>query len=151
VVFYWRPGCGFCLMLRRRLRRAGVTLEERNIWEDPEAAAFVRSVAGGNETVPTVVVEGRALVNPSARTVLDRLGVERPGRRRHLGQTGAMRYGVVEGEPGIFPDPVARVMRALGRLVSGRRRDEGAEAPPPTDPPTEPAGEAAEDQDGPPR
>ncbi|WP_422392164.1 glutaredoxin family protein [Nakamurella antarctica] len=36
-----------------------------NIWSDPDAAAFVRSVAGGNETVPTVVIDGRAVVNPA--------------------------------------------------------------------------------------
>lgn len=34
-----------------------------------------------------------------------------------------MRFGIVEGEPGIFPDPVARVLRGLGRLL---RRDEAA-------------------------
>ena len=27
-----------------------------NIWRDPDAAARVRAAAGGNETVPTVVV-----------------------------------------------------------------------------------------------
>ena len=70
VTFYWRPGCGFCTMLRSRLEAAGVLLDERNIWEDDDAAAFVRSVARGNETVPTVVVAGSALVNPPAEQVL---------------------------------------------------------------------------------
>lgn len=78
VTLYWRPGCAFCAILRRRLRRAGIALDEHDIWSDPVAAAFVRSVAGGNETVPTVVVDGVALVNPSSREVLARLGVERP-------------------------------------------------------------------------
>lgn len=40
-----------------------------NIWEDAEGAAFVRSVADGNETVPTVVIDGVAHVNPATRTV----------------------------------------------------------------------------------
>lgn len=35
-----------------------------NIWRDPDAAAFVRSVADGNETVPTVVIDGHAYINP---------------------------------------------------------------------------------------
>jgi glutaredoxin len=74
VTFFWRPGCGFCSRLRRDLVGAGVELDERNIWEDPEAAAFVRSVARGNETVPTVVVRGTALVNPPAREVVALLG-----------------------------------------------------------------------------
>lgn len=73
VTFYWRPGCGFCVMLRQRLEAAGVRLDERNIWEDDEAAAFVRSVARGNETVPTVVVAGTAMVNPPADRVLAQL------------------------------------------------------------------------------
>ena len=36
-----------------------------NIWEDADAASFVRSVARGNETVPTVTIGDIALVNPS--------------------------------------------------------------------------------------
>jgi glutaredoxin len=70
VVVYWRPGCVFCLMLRNKLRRAGVATVERNIWEDPEAAAFVRTHADGNETVPTVDVAGTVLVNPPAKVVI---------------------------------------------------------------------------------
>lgn len=69
VDVYWRPGCPFCASLRRGLRRRGITARWHDIWEDPEAAAVVRSATGGDETVPTVVVQGRALVNPSARTV----------------------------------------------------------------------------------
>ena len=69
VVFYWRPGCVFCMLLRRSLKRRGIPLEPHNIWEEPAAAATVRSVAGGNETVPTVTVGGRFMVNPSARAV----------------------------------------------------------------------------------
>lgn len=78
VVLYWRPGCGFCFALRRRLRRMGLLFEEVNIWEDPSAAALVRSVARGNETVPTVVVGRRALVNPSAADVLEAIRGEMP-------------------------------------------------------------------------
>jgi hypothetical protein len=39
-----------------------------------------------------------------------------------------MRYGVVEGEPGVFPAPVAKVMRAIGGLFG--RKEPGA--PPPS-------------------
>ena len=42
---------------------------EVNIWDDPDAAAFVRSVANGNETVPTVTIGTNAMVNPAARHV----------------------------------------------------------------------------------
>lgn len=69
IEFYWRPGCPFCMMLERSLDRAEIPLLKRNIWDDPEAAAYVRSVADGNETVPTVRIGSTALVNPSSREV----------------------------------------------------------------------------------
>jgi len=71
VTVYWRPGCGFCALLRRGLRKAGVPTDEVDIWEDPEAAAFVRRHARGNETVPTVDVAGTVLVNPRAGQVAE--------------------------------------------------------------------------------
>lgn len=71
VTVYWRPGCPFCARLRWRLRKAGLETTEVNIWADPDAAAVVRSIAHGDETVPTVVIAGEGLVNPPARVVLD--------------------------------------------------------------------------------
>lgn len=73
VRFYWRPGCYFCSNLERKLADEGVALEKFNIWDDPGHAAFVRDVAGGNETVPTVVVGDTAMVNPSPAQVLEAL------------------------------------------------------------------------------
>jgi glutaredoxin-like protein len=70
VELYWRPGCPYCAALRGPLRRSGLPVREINIWDDPQAAARVRSVAGGNETVPTVVVGSHAMVNPSMGQVL---------------------------------------------------------------------------------
>lgn len=69
ITVYWRPGCPFCLRLRLGLRLRGLRPKMVNIWEDAEGAAFVRSVADGNETVPTVVIDGVAHVNPATRTV----------------------------------------------------------------------------------
>lgn len=70
-IMYWRPGCGFCSALKRRLRSAGIPFTEVNIWSDEAAAAYVRSVARGNETVPTMQIGDTALVNPSLGQVLD--------------------------------------------------------------------------------
>jgi glutaredoxin len=67
VVVYWRPWCPYCINLRSQLRLARFPHTQVNIWADPEAAAFVRSVA--DETVPTVTVGGRAMVNPSFRQI----------------------------------------------------------------------------------
>lgn len=79
VTVYWRPGCPFCMSLERSLKKSGVSYARHNIWDDPEAAAFVRSVANGNETVPTVAVGQEFMVNPSGKQVLAamaRQGVE---------------------------------------------------------------------------
>ncbi len=79
VTVYWRPGCGFCASLLRGLERAGLVFERVNIWaDDGSAAAYVRSVAGGNETVPTVRIGQVALVNPTARDVLSTVADEAP-------------------------------------------------------------------------
>lgn len=69
VVVCWRPGCPYCTRLRWGLRRRKVATDEVNIWTDPAAAAYVRSLNAGNETVPTVVVAGEILVNPTVRQV----------------------------------------------------------------------------------
>lgn len=77
-IVFWRPGCGFCAMLERGLSAAGVTYERRNIWEDAEAAEFVRTVNNGNETVPTVVIGTDVYTNPPRSLVLEKLGIEPP-------------------------------------------------------------------------
>ena len=73
VTVYWRPGCIFCVRLRLVLRWHRLCPAMVNIWRDPDAAAFVRSVAGGNETVPTVIIGEQAVVNPPPRLVVTAL------------------------------------------------------------------------------
>jgi glutaredoxin-like protein len=69
IVVYTRPGCPYCFRLRRGLRRQGMPFNEVNIWQDRAAAADVRANASGNETVPTVRLGDRWLVNPTAAQV----------------------------------------------------------------------------------
>ena len=71
VVVHWRPGCGFCSMLFRGLDERGVTYGTRDIWEDEDAAAFVREHADGDEVVPTVLVGDVVLVNPRPDEVVE--------------------------------------------------------------------------------
>ena len=85
IDLYWRPGCGFCMSLMRGLDRLGIERVEHNIWDDPADAAIVRQHANGNETVPTVVVGGVGLVNPSPGELLDLLAEQAP----HLLPNGA--------------------------------------------------------------
>ncbi|MBT3150181.1 hypothetical protein HTV45_04640 [Streptomyces sp. CHD11] len=72
-VVYWRPGCTYCLRLRLRLGHRARRLHWVDIWRDPEGAAVVRAANDGDETVPTVVVAGRAQVNPDATWVREQL------------------------------------------------------------------------------
>lgn len=80
----WRPGCPFCIRLRRGLRRRAIATTEINIWEDRGAAERVRAVTGGDETVPTVFVGSVAMVNPSVREVINAVEAEFGDRAREL-------------------------------------------------------------------
>ncbi|MET9359406.1 glutaredoxin domain-containing protein [Streptomyces sp. NPDC006632] len=86
VVLYWRPMCAFCIRLRLRLLFTPLRYVKVNIWRDPEAAAFVRSVADGNETVPTVTVAGRPMVNPSKKELLAAVAAHSPGSMSRTGR-----------------------------------------------------------------
>lgn len=103
VVIHWRPGCGFCATLLEGVEAAGLEHQRVNIWEDEEGAAFVRSVADGNETVPTVRVGDVALVNPTTRQLLQ---------------------AVAEHAPDALPEdyeppPQGRIATAVTRLLGG--------------------------------
>jgi uncharacterized protein (DUF427 family) len=74
------------------LRRRGAALTQHNIWEDPVAAARLRGLTGGTETVPTVVVDGQVLINPRAGAVLALLQKTAPQLPEHSDQAGRVRY-----------------------------------------------------------
>jgi mycoredoxin len=110
VTVYWRPGCGFCGALFRRLDKVGLDVARIDIWVDEDGAAWVRSVAGGNETVPTVRIGEVALVNPTADEVLQAVSAHAPD---HLPE-------------GYEPPVLGRAARTLGRLLGDRQADERA-------------------------
>ncbi|MEI6363732.1 MAG: mycoredoxin [Actinomycetes bacterium] len=71
---YTTVWCGYCQRLKAQLGREGIAFEEIDIENDPEAAALVESVNGGNQTVPTVVfADGTALTNPSIMQVKEKI------------------------------------------------------------------------------
>lgn len=116
LTVYWRPSCPFCSTLRRKLRKAGIAATEVNIWEEPGGAAVLRSIATGNETVPTVVVGDVGLVNPTVSAVLRALadaGEELPDARR----PGDEPYSPDPGQ-----SPLERVVKRLLRRRSGAER-----------------------------
>ena len=78
ITVYGRPGCPGVTPLLRFLDSVDAAYDYVNIRQDPEAAARVRALAGGYESVPTVVLpDGRALVEPGTfqlRTALQEMG-----------------------------------------------------------------------------
>jgi mycoredoxin len=75
VWVYHRAGCPFCLRLTLGLGRRAREARWVDIWADPDAAAYLRSVNDGNETVPTVVVDGVPRTNPEPKVVRSALAV----------------------------------------------------------------------------
>jgi mycoredoxin len=71
---YSTTWCGYCYRLRSQLDRENIAYVVVDIEKDPQAAAYVESVNGGNQTVPTVrFPDGSALTNPSVHEVRARL------------------------------------------------------------------------------
>lgn len=66
ITIYTTTTCGDCYFTKRLLDQWGVVYREIDIAEDDGARAFVRSVARGYVSVPTVVFpDGRVLIEPS--------------------------------------------------------------------------------------
>jgi mycoredoxin len=74
VTVYTTTWCGPCKRLKAQMERAGVQYTEVDIEADPTAAAFVASVNGGNEMVPTLKFsDGSTLTNPPIAEVIAKL------------------------------------------------------------------------------
>ena len=74
ITMYSTPWCGYCHRLRGQLDREGIAYTVVDIERDPNAAEYVMSVNGGNQTVPTVLFpDGTALTNPSLAQVKQQL------------------------------------------------------------------------------
>ncbi len=81
LTVYWRPGCPYSMRLKARLRLARIPFHPINIWDDPDAAAVVRSINHGDELVPTVRIGAdRYLSNPSFREL--QAALNKGGMRR---------------------------------------------------------------------
>jgi len=74
LTMYSTPWCGYCHRLMGQLEREGIGFEVVDIEEEPAAAEVVRTVNGGNQTVPTLVfADGSAMTNPSLAQVKAKL------------------------------------------------------------------------------
>jgi mycoredoxin len=74
LTVYATSWCPYCAYLRADLAEAGVDYVEVDVDRDAEAGELVKSLNGGNRTVPTVVfADGSSLTNPPIRDVLARI------------------------------------------------------------------------------
>lgn len=73
VAVYWRPGCSFCMVLAGRVRKVADRAVWVDMWQDPDASAWVKSVNSGNEVAPTVLIDGVPHTNPAPALVKQRL------------------------------------------------------------------------------
>ena len=74
VTVYTTTWCGPCKRLKAQMVRAGIEYTEVDIEADPTAAAFVASINGGNEVVPTLKFsDGTTLTNPPIAEVIAKL------------------------------------------------------------------------------
>lgn len=89
--------------LERGLDKLNIPLNKLNIWDDTGAAATVRGIADGNETVPTVVVGDAKMVNPSVGQVIQAVSNQAPE---------LLPEGVEVPEPG-------KMSRRLNKLLGG--------------------------------
>ena len=71
VIMYSTVWCGYCQRLKAQMQRAGIQYTEVDIEADPDSAAFVASINGGNEVVPTLKFsDGTTLTNPPIAEVV---------------------------------------------------------------------------------
>jgi mycoredoxin len=76
VTMYSTTWCGYCRRLKLQMDQAGVDYRVVDIERDPESAAFVEGVNGGNQTVPVIrFPDGTTATNPSIAQVQARLTV----------------------------------------------------------------------------
>lgn len=69
-VVLWRPHCPFCRILFSGIESHGIDVETRNIWEDDDARSLLNGRIG-SETVPSVLIGDRILVNPSITDLIE--------------------------------------------------------------------------------
>ena len=74
--------CPYCDRLLRRFDAAAVVYRLHNIWEDDSAKRFVKQHNHGNETVPTVALDGEVVTNPDPAAFIDDLRLRHPALLR---------------------------------------------------------------------
>ena len=75
LILYLRNDCGYCYYVQDAIRKLGLTVEERNIWEDPAFEEELMSVTG-RRVVPVLRAidnEGASRWIPESRDIIEYL------------------------------------------------------------------------------
>ena len=95
ILVYGRPGCPGVGPVLRLLDAAGAPYEYIDIRQDPDAAARLRAITGGHESVPTVVLpDGRAMVEPGTMKLRQALQAQAPAGEEVVSSAEAVRAGL---------------------------------------------------------
>ena len=73
ITIFTRPWCGGVLRVKRWLDRRGIPYTEVDITQDPEAARRVEALNGGNQSVPTILIDGVHVATEPSTEELERL------------------------------------------------------------------------------
>ncbi len=93
LLVYGRPGCPMVPPVRTYLDEAGVAYTFIDIRQSAEASAQLRALAGGFESVPTVVLPGgQVLVEPSVARL--RKALKEIGQPDEAGLGGTLKAGL---------------------------------------------------------
>jgi mycoredoxin len=69
VLVYGASWCGMTQMIRRYLDRMDIPFRYIDMEDDPDAAKQLRWITGGYAGIPTVIIDGQALIQPSVEEV----------------------------------------------------------------------------------
>ena len=73
IVLYGVTWCPDCLRAKRVFSKNNIEYLDINIDNDPQGAAFVKEVNGGNRSVPTIIFpDGAILVEPSNKELREK-------------------------------------------------------------------------------
>lgn len=95
IIVFGRPNCPSVPPVLRLLDASGVTYDYVNIREDADAAAQLRAITGGYESVPTLIFpDGRTLVEPGTMKLRQVLQADAPDGEELVTTTEAVRAGL---------------------------------------------------------
>lgn len=95
IIVYGRPGCPGLPPVLRLLDAAGASYEYIDIRQDLEAAARLRQITGGYESVPTVILpDGRTMVEPGTMKLREALQTSAPQGEEVVSTATAVRAGL---------------------------------------------------------